>query len=69
LSEDGGVIFGTNISTAKVMGELERFIQEFEVSPTEGDYSANEKYYYQKLSDYGLDIGSDVFEVRGTHLK
>jgi DNA replication licensing factor MCM4 len=39
------------------------------VSPTEGDYSANEKYYYQKLSDYGLDIGSDVFSVKGTHLK
>jgi DNA replicative helicase MCM subunit Mcm2 (Cdc46/Mcm family) len=70
LSEDGGVIFGTNISTSKVMGELERFIREFEVAQAQGgDSSANEKYYYQKLSDYGLDIGSDVFEVKGTHLK
>lgn len=43
------------------MSDLQRFIREFEVSPIEGDYSANEKYYYQKLSDYGLDIGGDVF--------
>lgn len=31
MSEDAGVIFGTNVSTTKVMNQLENFILNFEV--------------------------------------
>ena len=36
------------------------------VSETE---NTNEKYYYQKLLDYDIDLVGDVFEVKGVHLK
>ncbi len=52
------MIFGTNITTSRVMADLERFIRDFEVEMGNGEM---EKFYYQKLSDYGLDIGEDVF--------
>ena len=68
MSEDGGMIFGTNISSHRVIAELERFIMQFDVPSTEVE-NLNEKYYYQKLLDFNLEIGSDVFEVKGTHLK
>jgi DNA replicative helicase MCM subunit Mcm2 (Cdc46/Mcm family) len=64
ISEDGGVIFGTNVSTSNVIAALESFVLNFEIIRDNP-----EKVYQQKLSDLGLDIGGDIFEVQGTHLK
>lgn len=69
VSEEGGVIFGTNISTAKVFKEIERFINSYEATRMEGEDAVNELIYQQKFNDVGLDLIGDIFEVKAVHLR
>lgn len=69
MSEEGGVIFGTNISTGRVFRDIEIFIKSYETSRLEGEDVISELIYQQKFNDMGLDIGGDVFEVKATHIK
>ena len=69
VSEDGGLIFGTNVSTSNVISSLQNFILNFEIVKIQGGNSISEKVYNQKFGDLNFDIGGDIFEVEGVHLK
>lgn len=68
LSDDTGVIYGTNISSKTVMSSIERFIQEFETTYISGEETHTEKCYLRQLTDLDL-VDTTMFYVQGSHIK
>lgn len=67
-SDEMGVIYGTNISTRHVIGALEHFILNFEVTrPADGGI-LTERVYRNQLNELEL-LERHIFEVQGRHLK
>jgi hypothetical protein len=69
ISEELGVIYGTNISMKVVTNALERFIMHFECTRRTGEgETVTELIYRNQLNELEL-LESTIFEVQGTHLK